>query len=170
LLIEFAFGILIAAIMMRVPSVPPGVCVAMIAIGFLELGLFGNRIAHDESNRLLVFGLPVVFIVAGIILLERQVGLPTIQIMKATGDASYSIYLTHTLLLSALAQIWRAELGTWPPALFVTGSIVGALVLGLLVNAYVERPMSNALAQRLIRRSPAQASPAGGSLARAEPR
>jgi peptidoglycan/LPS O-acetylase OafA/YrhL len=67
------------------------------------------------------------------------------------GDASYSLYLIHPLVLSALSQVWRkAGLGgtTAGMAAFCLVAIAVSTLAGLACHRLVERP----LGQRLTRR------------------
>ena len=66
---------------------------------------------------------------------------------EAFGDASYSVYLFHTFVLSALLRLHVQEIS---PVLFVVATLVGANVLGLLIYRYVERPMLKTLRRSLL--------------------
>jgi exopolysaccharide production protein ExoZ len=59
-------------------------------------------------------------------------------VMEAFGDASYSVYLFHTFILSLLL---RLKLETFSPLLFAIAAIVGANALGLVIYRVVERPV-----------------------------
>ncbi len=54
------------------------------------------------------------------------------------GDASYSIYLTHTFVISALGKIWPPSLAAWA---FIAVATVCAALVGGLVYRFVERPL-----------------------------
>jgi exopolysaccharide production protein ExoZ len=66
--------------------------------------------------------------------------------LKAVGDASYSLYLTHVVTLAALSHVWRSAglqgLGAVSFALVGVGSsILGAFICYRLL----ERPMTDGL-------------------------
>ena len=76
--------------------------------------------------------------VAGLTAVERDAGLPDIRPLKSLGDASYSIYLTHTLTMGALAVsfgIWNTPWFT--PAAFVVG-VAGGWVVWRVMEAPVQ--------------------------------
>jgi peptidoglycan/LPS O-acetylase OafA/YrhL len=66
-------------------------------------------------------------------------------LLLALGDASYSIYLTHSFLTGSAARIWsRISHGSGSPesvALFVVLMIVGASIVGLLTYRFIEKPL-----------------------------
>jgi exopolysaccharide production protein ExoZ len=81
-------------------------------------------------------------------------------LMKLLGDASYSIYLTHTMLLKPAGRIWKqVPVDGW---LQLIGWAVFALVwcsaFGVLVHRYVETPLLKRLSTR---RAPPSDSPPG---------
>jgi exopolysaccharide production protein ExoZ len=85
--------------------------------------------------------MPALMLVTGLTAIERDGGLPENPVLKSLGDASYSIYLTHTLAMGAAAL----TLGIWdtpyfPPVAFVVGT--GA---GWLVWRFIETPVLAAL-------------------------
>ena len=73
-----------------------------------------------------------------------------LRLIRGLGDASYSIYLTHSFLIGPAARGWglvHADVEkTWP--LFVVAMLIGCSVLGLLSYRFVERPMVEFLRRR----------------------
>jgi exopolysaccharide production protein ExoZ len=64
------------------------------------------------------------------------------RIIRSLGDASYSIYLTHSFLVGPAARGWglmfeRSD-NTWP--LFVIAMLIGCSILGLMTYRFVEKP------------------------------
>jgi exopolysaccharide production protein ExoZ len=57
---------------------------------------------------------------------------------EAFGDASYSVYLFHTFVLSALL---RLKLQDVSPVLFVVAALAGANIFGFVMYRLVERPI-----------------------------
>jgi peptidoglycan/LPS O-acetylase OafA/YrhL len=76
--------------------------------------------------RFLHWGILATLIVAGALVVEARGRLPTLPPLRLIGDASYSLYLTHFLALSAAGQVWR-KLG-------LGGSIVGRTVFCVLAT------------------------------------
>ena len=64
------------------------------------------------------------------------------------GDASYSVYLFHTFILSALLRLKLQEFSPW---LFIVAAIIGANVLGYVVYRLVERPILRTFRGLLVR-------------------
>lgn len=91
--------------------------------------------------RCLQWGVPALLIVAGAVGLEASGRLPAVPGFRALGDASYSLYLTHILLLAGLHPI----LAPLPAVVAIPGGILACVALGLLVHRLVERPLGQAL-------------------------
>ena len=82
--------------------------------------------------RFLIFGLPCALIVASAVLGLRNFKVP--QQVLLIGDASYSIYLTHSLVLT----LWGRHLPHFPEIL----SFAVCIVIGPAVYVLIERPMT----------------------------
>jgi exopolysaccharide production protein ExoZ len=143
LLLEFLLGMAIA----RWPSLTsqswswvllPAGTVALVASSLVE------------GPRLLIWGLPAAMIVGGALAIERRGGLGQSALLKALGDASYSIYLFQfpaTWLVNALAarspSLWPIQL-----AERMIGSLLAAALLGLAIHLLVERRLQRWLSGR----------------------
>jgi len=64
------------------------------------------------------------------------------------GDASYSVYLFHTFILSALLRLKVQE---YSPLLFVVAALVGSNIFGFAVYRLVERPILRTFRGLLLR-------------------
>lgn len=95
--------------------------------------------------RPMVWGMPAAMVVAGAVSVEADGGWMRIPGLKTLGDASYSIYLVHTLAIGALAM----TMGAWNPPLFIPLAMAVAVGTGLACWAIVERPMTGRLRERL---------------------
>ncbi|MDP1630489.1 MAG: acyltransferase [Caulobacter sp.] len=93
--------------------------------------------------RPMVWGAPAMMVVAGAISIEADGGWRDLRGLKILGDASYSIYLVHTLSIGALAM----TIGAWNPPIFIPLAMIVATVSGLACWALVERPLLNRLRQ-----------------------
>jgi peptidoglycan/LPS O-acetylase OafA/YrhL len=103
----------------------------------------GGSLEPDGWHRVLLFGLPSVFAVYGLVAMEKNSGRQFPVWITTIGDASYSIYLSHVLVLSALGRLWVVM---WQPG--VLDNIVVMLVMVLMVIVVgiasyrlLERPM-----------------------------
>ena len=69
---------------------------------------------------------------------------PVRRLFAKLGDASYSIYLTHSFLLGPAGRI-SGYLGMENIILFSILMLIGASILGMLVFRWVEKPITNKL-------------------------
>jgi len=136
LLVEFLGGIVLARL------VSGGLRLgALRSLGCLAAGAVLLTLAHpatgDDLGRLLQYGTPALLIVAGAVGLERAGRLPVGKLPRLLGDASYSIYLTHTFIISLLGKLWPTDLAT---SLFIVTATIVATTLGVFTYRLVERP------------------------------
>jgi peptidoglycan/LPS O-acetylase OafA/YrhL len=98
---------------------------------------------HLGSERVLWFGIPCTLIVYGAVAMEQRNQIIFPQWLRKTGDISYSIYLSHILVLSACLKVWKpfsAE-GYFDNAIFIVMMIIAAWMTGFLVYRYLEHPI-----------------------------
>lgn len=91
--------------------------------------------------RCVLWGIPALAIVAGAVGLEENGRLPVVPGLRALGDASYSLYLTHLLLLTGLRPVLRPL----PGLVAVPTGIAASVALGFAVHRLIERPLHRAL-------------------------
>jgi exopolysaccharide production protein ExoZ len=65
--------------------------------------------------------------------------------LKALGDASYSLYLTHVVTLAAIGQMWVGGLQRLGAPLFVISALTSCVLAALLCYRFLERPITAAL-------------------------
>jgi len=95
--------------------------------------------------RPMVWGAPAAMLVAGAVSIEADGGWKPVPGLRALGDASYSIYLVHTLTIGALAM----TIGAWNPLVFIPLAMTVAVVSGLFCWRFLEQPMLRGLRRRL---------------------
>lgn len=123
----------------------PGLLASLGTLIFLA-GWIGVVIAGEETDHPLaiaVFGLGAAIAIVGFAKLERLGRVRVWRWLEHLGDASYSIYLTHFLIISLLAKIvLRADAIMHVPALgwFFSVSALSLLV-GICFYYSVERPL-----------------------------
>lgn len=115
-----------------------------VALGLALLALSAFVPAYDWSiPRLLKFGLPSLLLLGGLLLHPALAGWSIPRSLQFLGDASYSIYLTHTLVLllftTALPRI--ALLRRLPPDLLFTAMGLAIVVAGGITYIALERPL-----------------------------
>jgi peptidoglycan/LPS O-acetylase OafA/YrhL len=86
--------------------------------------------------------MPMAFLVFFLMIRERRLRIRPPRWMVAIGDASYSIYLSHVLVLSALGRLWSAFRS---PGLLANMAglallAAGTIAAGLASYAWLEKP------------------------------
>ncbi|WP_052319435.1 acyltransferase family protein [Burkholderia sp. A9] len=129
LLLEFMMGIFAFQYVKRY-SGSVVVDVAVMALGAALLAYF-DGIASVE-NRVLVYGLPYMFMSAGFMGLERfsrrVSGTFVGHVAKALGDSSYSLYLSHPFVLAATSKLLAlsgVHVGTVASCAFLSLTAIG---------------------------------------------
>ena len=126
--------------------------VAMVALPELTHGL----------PRVVEAGLPAMLMVTGALSLEQQGIFRQHVALRMLGDSSYSLYLSHPIVLSAVSQGWRkaglADLagGRW---WFSIVAIAVAVACGLAVYRWIEQPLLRWLKDSPRRSTPAAVQP-----------
>jgi exopolysaccharide production protein ExoZ len=125
-------------------SVPVGLC--LIVVGFIAL----VALPRGHLPIMVTGGLPSLAIVSGCASLECLYRVRDVVAMRLLGDSSYSLYLSHGIVLSAYGQVWRKMgLSVIPLPIFVLLGIGVAVFGGVMLYRYVEKPLL-----RLYRRPP----------------
>lgn len=149
---EFVGGSLAASWLMRRPNGPGWVWLIAGSLLFCAGAWWNNRFfdSHIEQGywvfyRVIVFGVPSVMILLGLVRLENQGHRAPHRFSLLAGGASYAIYLSHTLILTATQQLgFNRWLATFPAigAQLAMGVLAGAiLVYSVLHYRLVERPL-----------------------------
>ncbi|MEW9855653.1 acyltransferase family protein [Novosphingobium sp. M1R2S20] len=143
IIFEFLMGVLLAAYLipflkLSVPWAWMLLFLSLIILAYIEA-------SSPDFPRALKFGVPAFFAIAAAINLERLSAVPNFPILVKLGDASYSIYLSHIFVISALRTAWNLldlDRSDWNAFAFVTVSVAVSAIFGLLIHEYVERPLS----------------------------
>ena len=144
IVLEFLGGMLLARFVDGVRRVPGWVAGAML------LGGLGYALLVPESGalvfraqRVLEWGVPGALMVWGALALESRVRMAGWRAALLLGDASYSLYLSHTFVLPALALMGvRVGLtGVSGLVWFSVSTLPVCLVVGVLVHWWVELPI-----------------------------
>jgi exopolysaccharide production protein ExoZ len=162
LILEFILGIYLGLIYQS------GFRVGRLAA--IVLVLSGVALGTPEFNWPAVFsaGLPAMLIVGGLVLCPPLKDSRATLALTILGDASYSIYLSHTIVLRPFRDVWaRLVDGGWSPVLFFISGVAVAIVVGCAIHYAVERPMLRVLSRRLRASSGTQGSSAPLVIAKA---
>ena len=144
---EFAFGVILGALwksqQWREHSV------GLPSLVFVSIALVASVVILDSySVRLFRWGVPAGLAVLLALMLERYTVVRRSPTLLLLGDASYSIYLTHGITLTAVAVIWKKlhlVEGEYRYLGFVIlGSLMAAL-MGVCCYLSFERPLNRRL-------------------------
>ena len=161
ILLEFGFGIALAFMWPRVSKLPAIVGVVLVALGLLQYALlstqvnFGiagyDEIMRDEEviQRVLQIGVPSAFIVSGFLILDKSIKLITPRIIGTFGDASYSIFLAHGLVILYIFVAMKQYHETTFPGVIIVGAVVASIFVGYLTYAGIEVLLLSAVRRRL---------------------
>jgi exopolysaccharide production protein ExoZ len=110
-------------------------------IGLAIVAFFA--LAHfTQLGRGIAWGIPAALLVSGCVFNERSRGTTPLPLLLLLGDASYAIYLTHVIVLSALFQLARRFAKSAPTEIAASVLLaLACLYAGVLVYRFVERPM-----------------------------
>ena len=157
IILEFGFGVLIGLWWSAPAWLPRGGCIvlAVAALAAVLLDPFG--MAHkaagastaNDLRRVIGWGLPAALLLVAAVGLEKLPAAPSAarRLFAHLGDCSYSLYLTHPIVLLFVVKgwtLWRLDLvAGW--TVLVPVLIVVSLAFACLVYRFVERPMTQAL-------------------------
>ncbi|TFW14084.1 acyltransferase [Brevundimonas intermedia] len=152
IVLEFLLGVGIASVWRRTPrgTGPWAVGLALAGFGLSLVVGYGGiddvRALNDPWNglrRVVIWGLPSALLVFGVVRMERTDAAPG-RLERAAafmGDASYSIYLTHVLVIRALGRLFESGVVAMPGDAVVVLTVFASLAAGVAVHLWVERPM-----------------------------
>jgi peptidoglycan/LPS O-acetylase OafA/YrhL len=143
--LEFILGILAAHITLHHPSHRPLLLATVAAIAFAGFGLMENAGAMDAAGPVseLMFAAASVGLVIGLATAERQGRLHIGPGAAFLGNASYSLYLIHTIVIGLAARaLGLLGLIKILPAAAIFGVVAAAAILaGAALHAFVELPL-----------------------------
>lgn len=136
IILEFLIGALIGKFWLdgKVPGPRAGLgLVALALLGFAFVGL--TYIGFGP----LVFGPLAAALVTGMLALEKGGALRHIRPITYLGDASYSIYLWHTMAISVVAKL--AGLLSLPSPVALAVAIISGTAIGIASHELLEKPL-----------------------------
>jgi len=145
LLLEFLMGCVIGKLWLagRMPPAAAGVALIVAAVaGFAFVGItyvgFNAFVLGPLASALLI----------GVLALERSRLVPRFATAGYFGDASYSIYLWHTMAISVVAKL--GGLLAWPPSVTFALAVVCGTAVGLAAYEMLEKPIAAFLKLRRV--------------------
>ena len=116
----------------------------------------GLHLGHEEFNwmRVVIYGLPGALVVIGAVLMERAGRLKVPNFLVKIGDWSYSLYLSHLLVLLTLTRLWNMQVfqpyipeplkwgaeGWLDNIVYIIAAIMGSLIVAWASYHLIERP------------------------------
>jgi exopolysaccharide production protein ExoZ len=139
IMLEFMAGIWLARLHERGHWGSRKLGYVLFGAGVLGYGLVAvTGVAHP---RLIVWGGPAFLVVAGLLAIELNGGIFRSRWAALTGDASYSIYLTHGIIISLLGKFGAAL----APSVLFALCLSMSVATGITVWWIVERPLTRAI-------------------------
>lgn len=152
LIVQFASGVFLGWLLWKGAKTSPMVAAAMMVAGvavvpFLpepshvvpELGAY-----HYMLARTLWYIVPAFCIVGGAVFFEMSTTLKPWKLATLIGNASYSIYLTHPLVLPVVTKAWHMAGLAGSPAWnwgFLSITMSASVLLGIGCHLWVEMPL-----------------------------
>src|SRR5262249_50081895 len=135
--LEFIFGMTIGVAYCEGARVAKSLGAVAIIFGFLAIGFsqkLGLISAIHEPMRVLVWGVPAAFVVAGATL-AKWIWRPYLsRPAMLLGDASYALYLIHVPIILILAALGLGR-GSWPIVIAIS------IAASISIHFLIERPI-----------------------------
>jgi exopolysaccharide production protein ExoZ len=163
-ILEFAFGMALGWLYVGGAKLSPATAWVSLLLGAGAIATTGNIFVA----RGLWVGVPALLVVTGAVMIERLSGLPNIPGLHFLGNASYSLYLSHPIVVSIVRQIWRRfSLDLFPGAelAYLCLCVASAVGVAALIYRYIEVPMLRLGRLQIFRASVPQPPPAKPSRA-----
>jgi exopolysaccharide production protein ExoZ len=132
-LLEFLAGVLVGILCRSGLVRQSQLWLGATAAGFALLWA-GSRVGGGFA----VVSVAATLIVAGAVFMRPLAHNP----VSSLGDASYSLYLTHTLVLSAVGLLWQHWIANTPWWLFVACALLVAVAAACLMYRFFEVPVT----------------------------
>lgn len=151
LLLEFAYGVLLAGalpVLRARRRWPMVVSLLGLIFGFLLFQLTPQEVVR--ADRPLVWGFAALMIVGAALALEERAGRWVPGWLLAIGNASYSNYLIHTLVLAGLGSLW-SRVGMGSHDSWLVGTVLCVVICTLaaqIVYLVVELPITQFFRRR----------------------
>ena len=147
IIIEFAFGIVVAVLYRRHGKALAnwGIAVTLLLTGLILLYILNTPPRPLDLPRFILAGVPAVMMVTGATLflpLSAEGRLPKSGI--ALGDSSYSLYLTHRFVQRPVQMIYTHLLPISArefPSIYVAAAVIASILVGHLIFLMIESPL-----------------------------
>ena len=136
ILFEFLGGMVLGHLVGRLEHWPASLSIS--AVVFAVASALVMRLGFDLP-RTVAQGIPAMILVAGCVGLDARFQRFAPSILSKLGDASYSLYLTHTITLLAITPVVaRTNVSPW-----IAGGVIVmvCVVVSLASYAFIEKPL-----------------------------
>lgn len=144
--LEFVLGAGIAVLLLsgRAPLAVPMLIIGLFLYiaGYCGYVWFTHQTMIDRNWRVLLAGVPVTMIIYGLVTIENRNGFTLAKPLRLVGDISYSAYLSHLLILSALGKVWAMSRlqGPFYSIIWLAAAVVLSLAWAVISYRYLEIP------------------------------
>ncbi|HEX6155091.1 MAG TPA: acyltransferase, partial [Burkholderiales bacterium] len=154
LFFEFLLGSAVAYYLEPITRYLKRYRLALVIGGLAILAVVNPLYFREGLPRVVVFGLPYMLILAALLMYEPEARRFELAFLRKLGDASYSLYLTHMLVIVVLER--SGLFAALPPVLAIAVAIGTSVWVALLAYAWLETPLLEAGRQRArLKRAPA---------------
>ncbi len=146
-IVEFVFGLGLAAVHARGVRLSLPAAIAMAAGGFATFALTIGSVDDWLPCRGFVWGPPACAVVAAAALYRPRRGGAVRAALEGLGDASYALYLVHVAFFVGLGDVVGrfTPVASLPPAFYGSLCFFGAIALSVVVHRSIERPATRGL-------------------------
>lgn len=153
LILEFMLGTIICHLFLTV-RIKDKVLLGLILVTGI-VALASNLFVDYGVHRFFKYGLPAALIFFSVVFFEKNYDIPWPKLLVSQGDASYALYLSHVLVLSALGRIYK--LSGWTEFMpsnlpLIIGFYIVCCMIGWLSYKWIELPLSRVLNRKLVRK------------------
>jgi exopolysaccharide production protein ExoZ len=163
MLLEFLAGVIIGAMAVHGIRISISLAAVLGVLGAAVLlipyhNVFGFRIVSDTTGlRVLLWGLPAALMVFCVVALEGRFGAIWPKWMLLIGDASYSLYLIHIMVICIVVRTFEYQKVLLPGIVQVQDVVVTVLTCllvsiaaAILLYKAVEQKLNNQLRRGLL--------------------
>ena len=135
-LLEFIFGAIIGELYLarRITFA------LVVPVALLGIAVWFSGYSRDEF-RALFYGVPSGAAVAVALFLEQRLSLTASRFVQTLGNASYSLYLVHVIVVPPTARLIYANVGPLEPLVWYAALMLTAILAALAVHFCVEKPL-----------------------------
>ncbi len=154
-LLEFVAGCLLAEVYLRGGRLPGPVCLTLTVAAIVAVLVAWFFLGGWPEARGLVWGLPATALVAAATLRPPRATGRLETLLAPVGDASYSLYLVHSLVFIIVYHTLLHAFRHWqsiPPVLYIGLLLIMAFLTAFISYTFIERPLTASLQRRLLRR------------------